>query len=146
MDVVLRPSRNRRLLLLLTPPLLLPAAIAAAWVQSHPWPLMAVPLILWSVWCARTEPLPQRLVLRRRAVVLEHEDGSRETVQIRSGARVTALALMVPIRDSNQRRRTLTLWRDALDEVDYRRLARRCRADRWPRGEAIRSPRSAREI
>lgn len=140
MDVVLAPSRIRQRLQRWTPPLILPAAVAAAWVQVHPWPLMAVPLILWGTWLARREPLPRRLRLRQRALLLEYEDGVVEAVQVRAGARATGLALMVPIHDSRNRRRTLTLWRDALCDSDYRRLARRCRSGRWPGAEITRFP------
>ncbi|HSG90527.1 MAG TPA: protein YgfX [Pseudomonadales bacterium] len=67
-------------------------------------------------------------------------DGSEGTigwqpVRVRPGARVGTFAIAMPVQTADGVRSHLTLWRDAMTETEFRRLARRVRAGRWPGAE-----------
>jgi hypothetical protein len=137
--IALRPSRLRRGLIGLGVPLAL-AALAVSAVQTgqgapHPWPVLCGLVLVWIALRAARAPEPVALALREPELLLEDAGGRLTPVRRLGPVDVTGAALHCPVRDAGGRRRRLVVWRDSVDEADWRRLARAALADRWPGAE-----------
>ena len=140
MRIVLQPSRNARLLRATALPGALLVVFAALLATGDAWALTVLPLVLLGACLLRADAAPRAIDLRGASLQIRDRHCGPDAwraVRVRPGARVGAFAIELPVETSDGRRRRLTLWRDAMSEADYRRLARRVRADRWPAADAV---------
>lgn len=124
-EIELRTSRLRRLAALVPCLLALLVAPAQALRLEAPWPLLllvVLPLILLRL----PECAPRRLRVAGREVRALTAT-SRLTGRISGPLALTRFALEFPVRWHDGRRDRIVVWRDAVDDADYRRLARTLR-------------------
>jgi len=108
--------------------------LQAAWLAGSTRPLLFVPAVLAvGLSAAKSWDRVRGLEFRPRSLLLVAGDGRWHRVVPCGEARISALAVTVPCRrESDGRRLRLNVWRDAVDPVTYRRLARIARHGRWP--------------
>jgi hypothetical protein len=135
-ELALRTSRLRRLTTSVSWLLAVCIAPAQALRLESPWPLLlliALPLVLLSL----PECVPRRLRIAG-AEVEAFTAESRRVGCLDGPLALTRFALEVPVRWDDGRHDRIVVWRDAVDDADYRRLARILR--RPPGGEAADPP------
>lgn len=132
--VRLESSRWARRILRLGLPGVALLLVWAAWLAGSWRPLIALPGLMLLGWiAARGWDRVRGLALRPRGLLLDLGDGRFDVVVPAGEARISALAItMACRRQRDGRRLRLNVWRDAVDEATYRRLARVARHGRWP--------------
>lgn len=118
----LRPSRLHRLATACLWALALVLAPVQALRLEAPWPLLlliVLPLVLRGL----PECVPQRLRVAGHAVEARTATGHRSGC-VAGRLALTGWALEIPVRWNDGRRDRIVVWRDAVDDADYRRLAR----------------------
>ncbi len=137
--IQLAPSRLARSLLLGAGPGGCLLLLLAALLARDPWPLLPLPaVVLLSLFAARSWDRVRGLDFRPASLCLDLGDGRWQPVQPCGEARLSRLALSIRLRrvDDGTRVR-LNVWRDAVDEATFRRLARMLRHGRWPRSADV---------
>ncbi|TVS16128.1 MAG: hypothetical protein EA417_11420 [Gammaproteobacteria bacterium] len=143
--ISLAPSRLARNLLLGVGPGGCLLLLLAALLAHDPWPLLPLPaVVLLSLFAARSWDRVRGLDFRPASLCLDLGDGRWHPVYPCTEARVSRLALSIALRrvDDGARIR-LNVWRDAVDDATFRRLARIVRHGRWPRSAGITATASA---
>lgn len=143
-SIRLRPSRQRRLLLRCGPPLAALWLLTQAAAGADPFPLLFAPLLLAAALQLHAERAPRELALRGAGLFVLDARERWRPVRVLPGARVSALAVELPVEDAGGHRCRLAIWRDAVSDADFRRLARRVRSGRWPGDGAFEDARRAR--
>ncbi len=133
--IPMRRSRIARLLVWVAFPLAGLTLLAATWRSGDTWPLWALPpVLLLALTAVSTWDRVRGIELRSRGLYLDLGDGVWRQARPCAGGRISALAISLPcILVDTGRRIRLNIWRDAVADSSYRRLARNARHDRWPR-------------
>lgn len=121
-EVELRPSRLRRLAALIPCLLALLVAPSQALRLESPWPLLllvALPLVLLHL----PECAPRRLRVTGHEVQALTARAERRGC-VDGPLALTGFALELPVCWDDGRRDRIVVWRDAVADADYRRLAR----------------------